>query len=78
MVRCVSLIVMLVISTAASAQGNKFRPATTPDDERACRGDAHRFCKDEIPDQLKVLACLQEHRAKLTKTCADLLQKNGV
>ena len=85
MLRCACLIVLLAVSTAASAQSNKFRPAAGGDDGRACHGDAHRFCRDllpanrdEPPDQFKMLACLQDHRAKLSRPCAEMLQKNGV
>jgi len=79
MVRCVSLLVgLLVVSGAALAQQpNQFRPQGTPED-RACHGDAHRFCKDAIPDQFKVLSCLQDHRARLSRACAGVLQSHGV
>jgi len=79
MVRCVFFLIgLLVTSSAALAeQPNQFRAKDSPDD-RACRGDAHRFCRDAIPDQFKVLSCLQEHRARLSRTCATMLQSHGV
>ena len=81
MVRCISLIVaLLVVSSAISGAASArtlFRPQGTPE-EKACYGDSHRLCRDAIPDQFKVLACLQEHRARLSKACAEVLQTHGM
>ena len=49
----------------------------TPQEQAACSPDAARFCSDDIPDNLKVLACLQEHRAKLRKACRKVLEDHG-
>jgi hypothetical protein len=81
MVRSMSLVVMvLLISHAASAQNRRGAP-----DEDACHGDSHRFCqsvfppeRDLPPDQFKMFLCLQEHRAKLSKACSEMLRGHGV
>ena len=63
MVRSVSLVfAVLLMSGAALAQ--TYPHEDTPED-RACRFDARRFCKDDIPDQFKVGSCLQAHKDKL-------------
>jgi hypothetical protein len=49
----------------------------TPEEQAACSPDATKFCKDEIPDTFRVLACLQEHRDKLRKACQQVLKNNG-
>ena len=69
------VIAMLLMSNAAFAQ-TQFRPQSSPED-RACRGDARRFCRDAIPDQFRVLACLQAHRARLSHACRGVLENNG-
>ena len=56
-------------------QGSLF--TGTPEEQAACAPDASRFCKDEIPDTFRVLACLQEHRTKLRKACQQVLKDNG-
>ncbi len=67
MVRSVSILfAVLLMSGAALAQ--TYPHEDTPED-RACRGDARRFCKDDIPDQFKVGSCLQEHKDRLTRAC---------
>jgi hypothetical protein len=77
MVRSVSLILaVLLISSAASAQG-QFRPQNTAED-RACRGDARRFCKDDIPDPFRVGSCLQMNREKLSQACKAVLDNHGM
>lgn len=49
----------------------------TAEEQRACNNDATRYCVDAIPDTFRVLACLQEHRAKLTKACRSVLEAHG-
>jgi type II secretory pathway component PulL len=76
MVRSTVLAVALLFSQAALAQ-NQVGPHTQQDED-ACDRDAHRFCKELIPDQLRVLTCLQQNRPKLTKACQVVLQSHGV
>ena len=64
------------LSSAAMAQNQV--GAHSVKDEDACDRDAHRFCKDAIPDQMRVLACLQTNRQKLGKACQGVLQSHGM
>jgi hypothetical protein len=76
MVRGVSLLfAVLLMSGAALAQ--TYPHQDTPED-RACRGDARRFCKDDIPDQFKVGSCLQEHKDRLTRACRNAVEGHGM
>jgi Sperm antigen HE2 len=76
MVRGVSLLfAVLLMSGAALAQ--TYPHEDTPED-RACRGDARRFCKDDIPDQFKVGSCLQVHKDRLTRACKTVLEGHGM
>jgi|UniRef100_Q07VL4 hypothetical protein len=70
MIRIALLIPVLLFATAASAQQLR--------NDRGCGRDASRFCR-AVLDQgdMAVLACLQQHRAKLSKTCAKVLADNG-
>jgi cysteine rich repeat protein len=77
MFRSVSLIfAVIVISTAAFAQTQYPQQDTAED--RACRSDARRFCKDDIPDQFKVGSCLQLHKDKLTRACKAVIEGHGM
>jgi hypothetical protein len=76
MVRGVSLLfAVLLMSGAALAQ--TYPHEDTPED-RACRGDARRFCRDDIPDQFKVGSCLQAHKERLTHACKTVLDGHGM
>lgn len=60
----------------AKASKGKFKGSR--DEQNACFRDANRYCSDEIPEgDMKVLACLQEHRRKLSKGCAAVLAEHG-
>jgi hypothetical protein len=73
-----ALTVLLLTSSVALAQsGNRGKASGTADEQNACFRDANRLCADAIPDQFKVLACLQQHRKRLSKSCAKVLEENG-
>lgn len=37
--------------------------------ERACQADAMKFCRDDVPDENKIAACMGRHRAQLSVNC---------
>ena len=49
----------------------------TAEEQAACAPDSNKFCRDVIPDTLRVLACLQENRRKLRKVCLKVLEDHG-
>ncbi len=65
------LAVLLVAAGPALAQSTL---PHTPAEEKACRGDAHRFCKDVLSDEFQVASCLQEHRNRVSHACRMALQ----
>jgi hypothetical protein len=65
-----SIAFVLIAGADASAQQ---RPG-----QDACGRDASRFCRANLNDgDQVVLACLQQHRAKLSKACQATLAANG-
>jgi hypothetical protein len=61
------------LSTVASAQQQR---SGTPEEQKACARDVQRFCRPVIDQgDFTILACLQQHRPKLTQAC-DLVLKN--
>jgi hypothetical protein len=49
----------------------------TPEDRIACEPDVQRHCKAAIPDQLRVLNCLQDNRKRISRACQGVLVKYG-
>jgi hypothetical protein len=75
MVRSFCLVMALVAGTgAAAAQNNQL--GHTPAEERACRGDAHRFCKDDLADEFRVASCLQDHRNQISRACRAVMDSH--
>ena len=52
-------------------------PRGTPEDQRNCRPDAVRLCKDYMDNDDATLRCFQANRAKLSAACAGVLEKYG-
>jgi len=54
----------------------------TPEEQKACRPDVARLCPETVqeqnPDQQRILACLQRHRAGLKPACRTVLENHGV
>ncbi len=58
---------VLIASGASAQQGHD-----------ACARDVSRFCRAVMNDgDSVVLACLQQHRARLSKACEKVLTDNG-
>ena len=85
MVRSLFLLAILMASAAAPAQAQNppiplppfLTPRGTPEDQRACRPDAARLCKEVMGDDDAVLRCFQARRQMLSPACAAVLVKYG-
>jgi Cysteine rich repeat len=69
------VIALLTVSSAAWAANNQ--PPQDPvraAQERACRGDAHRFCREDLADEFRVASCLQEHVDHVSHACRTVLE----
>jgi hypothetical protein len=49
----------------------------TADDQKACNPPVQKFCRAAIPDQFRILRCLQENRDKIGKACQAVLTSYG-
>jgi hypothetical protein len=77
MVRSVFLVIALFFISSAALAQNQLAPHSAQEDD-VCDRDAHRLCRDAIPDQFRVLACLQTNRTRLSKACQAVLRSHGV
>jgi hypothetical protein len=79
MMRKFFLVVALVsLSVSSAAVAQQQQHGGTPEEQRACAHDVQKYCRSVMnePD-LTVLACLQQNRAKLTKSCDQVLVSHG-
>lgn len=49
--------------------------ASEADAARLCRGDAFRFCLDQIPDREGIATCLQHNKAHLSPGCQTMFNQ---
>jgi hypothetical protein len=86
-IRKVAMAAVLVgLSSGALAQEIRVSPNEsstnqkgTPEEQAACRPNVRRFCR-AIPAEsgpFVFLACLNEHREKLSHACLEVLQSKG-
>jgi Cysteine rich repeat len=61
-------------SSISLAQGH----LGTPQEQQACTRDAQRFCRKQLGDDGAVQQCLQQHRSRLSKSCARVFQSHGM
>ena len=78
-----ALLVLMFSGPALAQSSPGIQPNSTDtnkmkkDTHNACFRDVNRYCSDAIPDEMKILACLQDHRKRLSKGCEKLLKENG-
>jgi hypothetical protein len=69
------MLLSLSVSTGAIAQQQR---SGTPEEQAACSRDVQRFCRPVIDQgDFTILACLQQHRPKLTAACDQVLKNHG-
>jgi hypothetical protein len=49
----------------------------TPQERAACTPDVRKFCRSVSQDEMRVLACLQANRAKISAACNKVLVSHG-
>jgi hypothetical protein len=74
--------VLMAGSTSAPAQlPLPFPPLPmaqgTPEERAACGPDVQKFCEPALPDTMRVLACLQANRGKISSACSRVLVSHG-
>lgn len=70
-----ALTLSLSVCTGAVAQAQR---SGTPEEQKACSRDVQRFCRPVIDQgDFTILACLQQHRPKLTQACDQVLKSHG-
>jgi hypothetical protein len=52
-------------------------PQGTPEERAACAPDVHKFCGSDLQDTMRVLACLQANRPKISAGCNRVLVSHG-
>jgi Cysteine rich repeat len=52
-------------------------PQGTPEERAACARDVHKFCESALQDTMRVLACLQANRPKISAACNRVLVSHG-
>ena len=79
-----SLVALVLMAAAVPAGALNAPPPSpfpamqgTPEDQKACNHPAQRFCRSAMPDQFRVLQCLQANRAKIGKACQEVLTRYG-
>jgi hypothetical protein len=70
MVRFLFVVALVLVASRASAQGQH--------EHDACARDVARHCRAVMNDgDSAVLACLQQHRARISKACDKVLTEHG-
>jgi hypothetical protein len=65
-----ALVLMACPASSMAQQG-------TPQEQAACRPDTRKLCRDLVGNDMAVLSCLQQNRAKLGRACREVLERHG-
>jgi len=68
---------LLSIAVSSDAFAQQARSGT-PEEQKACARDVQRFCRPVIDQgDFTILACLQQHRPKISQSCDQVLKSHG-
>ena len=68
---------LLSVSASSGAFAQQQRSGT-PEEQKACTRDVQKFCRPVLDQgDFTVLACLKEHRSKISAACDQVLKSNG-
>ena len=71
------VLLSLSVSTGAIADPQPQRSGTA-EEQAACTRDVERYCRPVIDQgDFTILACLKEHRSKISAACDQVLKSNG-
>ena len=69
---------LLSISVSSGAFAQQQQRSGTPEEQKACTRDVQNFCRPVIDQgDFTILACLKEHRPKMSVACDQVLKNNG-
>ena len=72
------LALTLLSLTASSGAFAQQQRSGTPEEQKACNRDVQKFCRPVIDQgDFTILACLKEHRTKISAACDQVLKNNG-
>ena len=74
------ILVLSLLSSAVSSDAfAQQQPRSgTAEEQKACTRDVQKFCRPVIDQgDFTILACLKEHRSKISAACDQVLKNNG-
>jgi len=60
---------LLACAAIAALAASSAHAAGTPEQRRACRADAMKFCREFVPNVKKITACMEANKHKLSPLC---------
>lgn len=72
------LLALTLLSIPLSSQTFAQQRSGTAEEQKACTRDVQKFCRPVIDQgDFTILACLKEHRSKISTACDQVLKNNG-
>ena len=69
---------LLSLSASSGAFDQQQPRSGTAEEQKACTRDVQKFCRPVIDQgDFTILACLKEHRSKISAACDQVLKNNG-
>lgn len=72
------LVLCAALALGVSSASAKVRRPTDDDVlQAACYPDVRRLCKDEIPDEKKITACMERNKSMISRKCIEAYEAVG-
>ena len=78
MLKFLLALTLLSISVSSEAFAQQQQRSGTAEEQKACSRDVQKLCRPVIDQgDFTILACLKEHRSKISAACDQVLKNNG-
>ena len=64
----------IFVALTVAGSGASFAHSGTADEQQACTPDVFRLCSAQIPSETRIVACLNQHMAKLSPACRAVMK----
>lgn len=68
---------MSLLSYGSGAFAMNYNAQKREEQKRACEADVMKFCKDDMPDEAKITACMKSNKPKLSAGCLQMFKEAG-
>ena len=66
-----------LVAAGSAAEARTKQPSLREQQEHFCANDAMTLCRDAVPDEARITACMRAKKAQLSPECAKMFETDA-